>query len=80
MNILVIEDDRETAEHIVHTLSAAGHHVEEVHDGAAGIARARQGGHAALIVDRMLRGWMASAWCGNCAPRAAARRCFFSPP
>jgi len=54
MNILVIEDDRETAEHIVHTLSSCGHHVEEAHDGAAGIARARQGGHAVLIVDRML--------------------------
>lgn len=44
------------AEHIVHALREHGHEVEETHSGPDGLARARAGGHAALIVDRMLPG------------------------
>jgi two-component system, OmpR family, response regulator len=56
MKILLIEDDPETADHICHALRAQGHEVEESHDGAEGLATARSGQHAALIVDRMLPG------------------------
>ena len=56
MKILLIEDDRETAGHIVHALENQGHSVEQVHDGIEGLARARAGEYSALIVDRMLPG------------------------
>ncbi len=56
MKILLIEDDRETAGHIVHALENQGHSVEQVHDGIEGLALARAGEHSALIVDRMLPG------------------------
>jgi two-component system OmpR family response regulator len=56
VKILLIEDDRETAGHIVHALESQGHSVEQVHDGIEGLAQARAGEHSALIVDRMLPG------------------------
>ncbi len=56
MRLLLVEDDTETADHIVHALTGHGHAVETVQDGAEGLARARAGDHAALIVDRMLPG------------------------
>lgn len=56
MRVLLIEDDRRTAEHIVFHLRSNGYDVEESHTGPDGEARARQGGHEALIVDRMLPG------------------------
>jgi two-component system, OmpR family, response regulator len=56
VKILLIEDDRETAAHIVYALSGGGHDVSVCHDGLEGLEMARAGGHAALIVDRMLPG------------------------
>ena len=56
MRILLIEDDPETAGHICHALRAHGHEVEESQSGSDGLASARKGQHAALIVDRMLPG------------------------
>lgn len=56
MKILVIEDDPETANHVSHALRAQGHEVEERRTGPDGLARAREGQYAALIVDRMLPG------------------------
>ena len=56
MRLLLIEDDTETAEHIVHALAGRGHVVEVAQNGPEGLARARDGEHAALIVDRMLPG------------------------
>jgi two-component system OmpR family response regulator len=56
VKLLLIEDDSETAGHIVHALAGHGHAVESVDNGADGLARARAGDHAALIVDRMLPG------------------------
>jgi two-component system OmpR family response regulator len=56
LKILLIEDDREMADHIVHALHAHGHVVDVSHDGHNGAARASLGEHAALIVDRMLPG------------------------
>lgn len=54
MKILLIEDDREMAADIALTLRTNGHDVETSADGLDGAARARRGGHTALIVDRML--------------------------
>jgi two-component system OmpR family response regulator len=56
MKILLIEDDKETAAHIVYALQGAGHEVTVCHDGPGGLKAAQDGGHAALIVDRMLPG------------------------
>lgn len=56
LKILLIEDDREMAHAIVHALGGRGHDVDVAHDGESGLAQARTGGHAALIVDRMLPG------------------------
>ncbi|MFO1248636.1 MAG: response regulator transcription factor [Alphaproteobacteria bacterium] len=56
MKILLIEDDSEMTDQIVHALADHGHDVDAVHDGIAGLARARAGRYAALIVDRMLPG------------------------
>ncbi len=54
--MLLIEDDRETADHIAHALENQGHMVERVYDGVEGLAHARSGEYSALIVDRMLPG------------------------
>lgn len=54
MKILLIEDDKETAAHIVYALHGEGHEITVCHDGLEGLNAARGGGHAALIVDRML--------------------------
>jgi two-component system OmpR family response regulator len=56
MKILLIEDDRETATHVVHALHGDGHVVEQSDNGIDGIARARVGEQIMLIVDRMLPG------------------------
>lgn len=56
MKILLIEDDLEMTDHIVHALHEHGHEVESSRDGPNGLASARSGEHAALIVDRMLPG------------------------
>jgi two-component system OmpR family response regulator len=56
MHILLIEDDSETAGHIVRALTGQGHAVERVADGRTGFLRAQTGEHDALIVDRMLPG------------------------
>ena len=54
MRILLVEDDSEMAGHIVHALSEHGHSVDVSQDGEQGLSQAASGGHAALIVDRML--------------------------
>ena len=54
MQLLLVEDDPETAGHVVRVLSAHGHALEHVSDGATGLARAREGRHDVVIVDRML--------------------------
>ncbi|OIQ94508.1 transcriptional activator protein CopR [mine drainage metagenome] len=54
MNILLIEDEPETAAYIVAGLAEAGHHLDHAEDGADGAARALNGAYDLLIVDRML--------------------------
>jgi two-component system, OmpR family, response regulator len=52
--ILVIEDDRETAEQIVEALAASGFAVDLADDGEDGLDRARSAEYAVMTIDRML--------------------------
>jgi two-component system OmpR family response regulator len=54
MRVLVIEDDRETAQFLQKSLRESGHVADLAHDGAAGQNMAEAGGYDILIVDRML--------------------------
>ena len=54
--ILVVEDDRRTAELVATYLRHAGHRVAVEHDGLAGLARARAEEFDLLVLDRMLPG------------------------
>ena len=54
MRVLVIEDDRETAEFLRRSLSDSGHAVDTAGDGETGLALARDHDWDVIIVDRML--------------------------
>jgi two-component system OmpR family response regulator len=54
MRILVIEDDRETAQFLQRSLRESGHNTDVAGDGDTGLSMARDGGYDVLIVDRML--------------------------
>lgn len=54
--ILVIEDERETAEQLVESLTANGYEVDLAIDGAEGLERARFAQYAVMTIDRMLPG------------------------
>ncbi len=54
MRVLVIEDDRSMADFVSRALRDAGHDVDAVHDGDAGLEAAQTGVYDVLIVDRML--------------------------
>jgi two-component system, OmpR family, response regulator len=54
MRVLVIEDDRETAQFLHRSLRESGHTADIAADGDSGLAMARDGRHDVLIVDRML--------------------------
>jgi two-component system, OmpR family, response regulator len=54
--ILVIEDDRETADQIVGFLAANGYEVDLAVNGDEGLSRARSADYAAMTIDRMLPG------------------------
>ena len=54
--ILVIEDDRETAEQIVEALATSGYAVDLAVDGEDGLDRARSAEYAVMTIDRMLPG------------------------
>jgi two-component system, OmpR family, response regulator len=56
MKILVIEDDRKTAEYLAEGLRGEGHVVELAHDGRSGLILAAGEGYEVLIIDRMLPG------------------------
>jgi two-component system, OmpR family, response regulator len=56
LKILLIEDDRETADYITQGLSEAGHNVAVAPDGRDGLFRAAGESWDLLIVDRMLPG------------------------
>jgi len=54
MRVLVIEDDKETAQFLQKSMRESGHFAELAYDGECGLDRARDGGFDVLIVDRML--------------------------
>ncbi len=54
--ILLVEDDATAAEYIARGLSEAGYTVDTASDGRDGLFQATEGGHAAIILDRMLPG------------------------
>jgi two-component system, OmpR family, response regulator len=56
MKILVIEDDKQTADHIVEGLTEQKHEVVRVGDGREGLRLASRGNFDIAIVDRMLPG------------------------
>src|SRR5262249_7410278 len=56
MKILVIEDDRDTAEYLAKGLRHEGHVVELVHNGRDGLHLATSKAYDVAIVDRMLPG------------------------
>ena len=54
MRVLVIEDDRETAQFLQKSLKESGHSADTAGDGETGLAMAQGGAYDILIVDRML--------------------------
>lgn len=54
MQILVIEDDKQTAAMVGQALRADGHTVDVEHNGDRGLKAAALGGYDVLVVDRML--------------------------
>jgi two-component system OmpR family response regulator len=54
MRVLVVEDDRETAQFLQRSLRESGHTADIAGDGESGLALAREGHYDVLIVDRML--------------------------
>lgn len=56
MKLLVIEDDRTTADYIVGGLRQEGHVVDHLADGREALAMAMAGGYDVMVVDRMLPG------------------------
>jgi two-component system OmpR family response regulator len=56
MKLLVIEDDRTTADYIVNGLRQEGHVVDHVADGREAMGQAMAGGYDVMVVDRMLPG------------------------
>lgn len=56
MRVLLIEDDRQTADYLLKALAETGAVTDHVADGRAGLLQAASGDYDALIVDRMLPG------------------------
>ncbi len=56
MQVLIVEDDADTAAQLLQRLADDGHRVEHVVDGPQGLSRAEAGPFDVLIVDRMLPG------------------------
>lgn len=54
MRVLVIEDDRETAQFLQKSLKESGHSADVAGDGVTGLEMAENGDYDVLIVDRML--------------------------
>src|SRR5262245_39828233 len=52
--ILVVEDDRETADQLTDSLVASGYHVDLAVDGREGLSRGHSAEYAVMTVDRMV--------------------------
>jgi two-component system, OmpR family, response regulator len=56
MRLLVVEDDRRTAEYLARGLAESGHVVDCAGDGATGLAMAHEGIYDVIVIDRRLPG------------------------
>jgi two-component system OmpR family response regulator len=56
MNILVIEDDTDTANYLIKGLRESGHAVDHAAEGREGLYLAMEGSHEVMVIDRMLPG------------------------
>jgi len=56
MNILVVEDDSDTAGYLLKGLRESGHTVDHAADGREGLYLAMEGRHDVMVIDRMLPG------------------------
>src|SRR5882757_8792742 len=56
MRLLVVEDDRRTAEYLMRGLAESGHVVDCTEDGATGLAMAQEGIYDVIVIDRRLPG------------------------
>lgn len=56
MRILLVEDDKETADYLARALKEAGHLTDLAVDGITGSSMAESGNYDVLVVDRMLPG------------------------
>ncbi len=54
MRLLIIEDDRESADYLVKAFREAGHVADRAADGEEGLSLAETGDYDVMIVDRML--------------------------
>ena len=54
MRLLIIEDDRDSADYLVKAFREAGHVADHAADGEAGLSLAETGDYDVMIVDRML--------------------------
>ena len=54
MRLLIIEDDRESADYLVKAFREVGHIADHAGDGEEGLAMAENGDYDVLVVDRML--------------------------
>ena len=54
MRLLIIEDDRDSADYLVKAFREAGHVAEHAADGEEGLSLAESGSYDVLVVDRML--------------------------
>src|SRR5260221_1700627 len=54
MRLLIIEDDRDSADYLVKAFREVGHIADQAADGEEGLSLAESGDYDVLIVDRML--------------------------
>ena len=54
MRLLIVEDDRDSADYLVNAFREAGHVADRAADGEEGLTLAENGNYDVLIVDRML--------------------------
>ena len=54
MRLLIIEDDRESADYLAKAFREVGHIADHAADGEEGLAMAENGDYDVLVVDRML--------------------------
>ena len=80
MRLLVIEDDRDSADYLVKAFREVGHVADQAFDGEEGLSLAANGDYDVLIVDRMLPKLDGLSLIGGDArQRQSIRRCSSCP-